>query len=128
MEGCSFVKSVTSQEVLALLKTESRLRRELIRAGLGDCLQAQFTTAAVACSRWAADNGKKIFSGLFFFFFGEIMLCRICVLMPQPPKGWSSSCVPSPVGKEADTGRTLGMFQMLPDGGLTPHSESLWLL
>lgn len=68
VEGCSFVKSVTSQEVLALLKTESRLRRELIRAGLGDCLQAQFTTAAVACSRWAADNGKKTFSGLFFFF------------------------------------------------------------
>lgn len=78
---------------------------------------------AVACSQWAADNGKKT-----FFFDGEIMLWRICVLMPQPPKGWSSSCVPSPVGKEADTGRTLGMFQMLLDGGLTAHSESLWLL
>lgn len=84
---------------------------------------------AVTCSQWAADNGKKTFVWLFFFFLdGEIMLCRICVLMPQPPKGCGSSCEPSPVGTEADAGRTLGTFQTLPDGGLTPHSESLWLL
>lgn len=72
--------------------------------------------------------GKRLVWLFFFFLDGENMLCRICVLMPQPPKGCGSSCEPSPVGTEADAGRTLGMFQMLPDGGLTPHSESLWLL
>lgn len=128
MEGCSFVKSVTSQEVLALLKTESRLRRDLIRAGLGECLQAQLAfLQLLLVASGQLTMGKRLFLA-FFFFDGEIMLCRICVLMPQHPKGWSSSCVPSPVGKEADSGRTLGMFQMLPDGELTSHSESLWLL